>query len=164
MHADSLGRVAAVVAERDPGAVSRLLQGFFTSIADTAASSWGALDAIGEIIRNSPEQYAGFIPQLYRFTKDRVLAPGVLRVLGRIAAVSPHPIRKTAFHYIPLLQDTDPEIRGYAAVLLGNLMAQEAEEDLKRLKGDETPLDVYEEGFFQKKTIDQLAAESLAKL
>ena len=162
--ADSLGRVAAVVAERDPGAVSRLLQGFFTSIADTAASSWGALDAIGEIIRNSPEQYAGFIPQLYRFTKDRVLAPGVLRVLGRIAAVSPHPIRKTAFHYIPLLQDTDPEIRGYAAVLLGNLMAQEAEEDLKRLKGDETPLDVYEEGFFQKKTIDQLAAESLAKL
>ncbi len=162
--AEALGKVAAVVAEKDPGAVSRLLQGCFSSISDTAASSWGALDAIGEIIRNSPEQYAGFIPQLYRLTGDRVMAPGVLRVLGRIATVTPDPIRKTAFHYIPLLQDTDPEIRGYAAVLLGNLRAQEAEEDLKGLKGDETLLDVYVEGFFQKKTIDQLASESLARL
>lgn len=162
--ADALGRVSAVIARRDPGIISRLLQGFFTSIADTAASSWGALDAIGEIIRNSPEQYAGFIPQIYQLTRDSTMVSGALRVLARIAEIKPDPIRKTAFRYISLLQHPDPEVRGYAAVLLGNLRAREAEEDLARLKGDQASLDVYGDGILQKKTVGQVASDSLARL
>ncbi len=162
--ADALGQVSAVIAERDPGIISRLLQGFFTSIADTAASSWGALDAAGEIIRNSPEHYAGFIPQIYQLTRDSAMVTGVLRTLGRIAEVQPDPIRKTTFRFLPLLQHEDPEIRGYALVLLGNLKAFEAKEDLAALQDDPASLDIYREGTIQKMTIGQLASDALAGL
>jgi len=162
--ADTLGRVSSVIARRDPGIISRLLQGFFTSIADTAASSWGALDAAGEIIRNSPEQYAGFIPQIYQLTRDSAMVSGVLRALVRIAEIKPDPIRKTAFRFMPFLQHPDPEVRGYTAMLLGNLKAREAKEDLAKLEGDQASLDLYEDGKLQRKTIGQLASDSLSKL
>lgn len=161
---DLLGKVTASIATRDPGTVSKLLQGFFTSISDTAASSWGALDAIGEIIRHSPEQFAGFLPHLYPLLRDKALIPEVLRALGRIGAVRPELLRGKAFHFIPLLDDPDPEIRGYAAILLGNLGAHEARDDLTRLLGDSSSLEIYRQGTLERMTVSQLASESLQRL
>ena len=58
----------------------------------------------------------------------------------------------------------DKEIRGYAVILLGNLLAAEAKDDLARLKGDSTPIEIYREGNLEKKTIGELASEALDKL
>ncbi|MBW2015464.1 MAG: HEAT repeat domain-containing protein [Deltaproteobacteria bacterium] len=162
--ADALGQVSARIAETNPGAVSRLLQGFLTSLSDTAASSWGALDAIGEIIRNSPERFAGFVPQLFSFLKDRTLLPQVLRALEMIATASPAILRGKAFYFIPLLQDPEPAVRGYAALFLGGLGAAEAREELTSLLEDPVPLEIYRNGRIMKKTVGQLASESLEKL
>ncbi len=162
--ADVLGRVSAVIATYDPGAISKLLQRLFTAIADTAASSWGSLDAIGEIISNSPDTFAGYTPQLYQFARDRSLLPEVLRALGNIGGKRPDLLRKKAFHFVPLLQDPEPEIRGYAAILLGNLGAHEAKDDLTGLKEDSAGLDVYRNGHLEKQTIGQLASDALEKL
>jgi hypothetical protein len=161
---DALGKVSGVIAKYDPGAISKLLQRLFSASADTAASSWGCLDAIGEIISNSPEQFGGYMPQLYQFAGDRGLLAEVLRALGKIGAVRPELIRKTTYRFIPLLQDPDPEIRGYAAILLGNLGAHEAKDDLTRLAEDASAMEVYGEGRLEKQTIGQLASEALDKL
>ena len=161
--AELLGKVSAVIAKYDPGAISKLLQRLFTAIADTAASSWGSVDAIGEIISNSTEQFAGYMPQLYQFASDRALLAEVLRALGKIGRERPDLIRKKAFHFIPLLQDPDPEIRGYAAILLGNLGAHEAREELTRLTDDLTWMEVYGGGQLKRRTIGQLASEALEK-
>ena len=162
--ADVLGRVSALIASYDPGTISKLLQRLFTAITDTAASSWGSLDAIGEIISNSPETFAGYTPQLYPFAGDRALLPEVLRALGNIGGKRPDLMRKRAFHFVPLLQDPEPEIRGYAAILLGNLGADEAKDDLTRLEEDSADLEVYRNGQLEKQTVGQLASEALAKL
>lgn len=162
--ADILGKVSALIAQKDPGTISKLLQGLFTAITDTAASSWGSIDAIGEIIRHSPEQFAGYMPQLYQFVKDRALLADVLRALGKIGAKQPDLIRKKSLYFIPLLQDRNPEIRGYAAVLLGSLGAQEAKDDLTKLREDTAVLEIYEDGGLEKRTIGQLASEALRKL
>jgi HEAT repeat protein len=162
--ADVLGRVAAVIAKYDPRAISKLLQRLFTAISDTAASSWGSLDAIGEIISNRPEQFGGYMPQLYQFASDRGLLAEVLRALGKIGEKRPDLIRKNAFHFIPLLQDFDPEIRGYAAILLGNLGVHEAKEDLTRLAEDSIGMEIYRNGRLEKQTIGHLATEALGKL
>ncbi len=162
--ADVLGRVAAAIAKHDPRAISKLLQRLFTAISDTAASSWGSLDAIGEIISNRPEQFAGYMPQLYPFARDRALLAEVLRALGKIGEKRPDLIRKNAFHFIPLLQDPDSEIRGYAAILLGNLGVHEAREDLTRLKDDSMGMEIYRQGRLEKQTIGHLASEALGKL
>ena len=161
---DALGKVSGVIAEYDPGAISKLLQRLFSASADTAASSWGCLDAIGEIISNSPEQFGGYTPQLYQFAGDRALLPEVLRALGKIGAVRPDLMRKRAFHFVPLLQDPEPEIRGYAAILLGNLGAHEAKDDLARLEEDSAGLEIYRNGQLEKQTVGQLASEALDKL
>lgn len=162
--AEFLGKVSAVIASYDPGAISRLLQRLFTAISDTASSGWGSLDAIGEIISNRPEQFAGYVPQLYQFLRDRALLPEVLRALGKIGGKKPDLIRKKAFHFIPLLQDPDPEIRAYATILLTNLGAHEARDDFKRLSDDIHKVEVYLNGQLKKPTVRQLASEALEKL
>jgi hypothetical protein len=161
---DALGKVSRVIAEYDPGAISKLLQRLFSASADTASSSWGCLDAIGEIISNSPEQFGGYMPQLYQFAGDRALLAEVLRALGNIGGKRPDLIRKTTYRFIPFLQDPDPEIRGYAAILLGNLGAKEAKDDLTGLEEDSAGLEVYRNGQLEKHTVGQLASEALAKL
>ena len=161
--ADAMGKVSALIAQKDPGAISKLLQGLITSLSDTAASSWGSLDAIGEIISNRPEQFGGYMPQLYQFLKDRSLLAEVLRALGKIGRARPDLLRKKAFHFFPLLQDPDPEIRGYAAILLGNLAAREAKEDLRKLAGDAAEMEIYGAGEVVKRTVGQLALEALGK-
>jgi hypothetical protein len=161
---DALGKVSRVIAEYDPGAISKLLQRLFSASADTASSSWGCLDAIGEIISSSPEQFGGYMPQLYQFAGDRALLAEVLRALGNIGGKRPDLIRKTTYRFIPFLQDPDPEIRGYAAILLGNLGAKEAKDDLTGLEEDSAGLEVYRNGQLEKQTVGQLASEALAKL
>jgi hypothetical protein len=162
--AESLGRVSVVVAQTEPGTISKLLQGFFTEVSDTAASSWGALDAVGEIIRHSPEQFAGYIPQLYPYLRDRALLADVLRVLGRIGDVRPDLLQKIAHRFVPLLRDPDPSIRGYAIMLLGNLGTGEARADLSGLVDDSEELEVYSAGEMETWTISRLATEALKKI
>jgi hypothetical protein len=162
--AELLGKACALIAQRDPGRVSKLLQGLFTSLSDTAASSWGSLDAIGEIISQSPKQFGGYIPQIYAWAKDKDLLPEVLRALGRIGAARPDLIRRAALHLIPLLQDGNPAVRGHAAALLGSLGAQEAKDDLGKLVDDSAVLEMYGNGELQEQTVGQLAAEALEKL
>jgi hypothetical protein len=162
--AEALGKISAVIAQKDPEAVSKLLQGLFTSVSDTAASSWGFIDAIGEIISALPDRFSGFIPQLVQLSRDPSLLPEVLRAMGIIGATRPDLLRRFSYAIIPLLGNSDSEVRAYAAILLGHLKAHEAKEDLVTLSGDMTAIEVYRTGQIESTTIRQLATESLAKL
>jgi len=162
--AEILGHVSAVIAESNPGSISRLLQTLFYGITDTAASSWGALEAIGEIIGNKTELFAGYIPQLYQFLTNESLRAQVLQTIGRIAKSRPDLVRKATFHFIPYLGDSDPKARGYAAWLMGNLEASEAQEELEKLLGDTHAIHIYENGEMEKKTVGQVASEALGKI
>jgi hypothetical protein len=162
--ADALGRVCTAIARKDPGAVSKLMQGFFTSLKDTAASSWGSLDAIGEIIRNAPRQFGGYVPQLYQLSGDRALLPQLLRAISRIAEKAPELVRKTAYQYIAFLTDPDAEIRGYGAAILGDIGAHEAREDVKRLVKDPAAIEFYTGGDVADLTVGRLAELALKKM
>jgi hypothetical protein len=162
--AEILGHVSAVIAESNSRSISRLLQTLFYGITDTAASSWGALEAIGEIIGNKAELFAGYIPQLYQFLANETLRAQTLQTIGRIAKSRPDLIRKVTFHFIPYLGDSDPKSRGYAAWLMGNLYAAEAQDDLKNLREDSNDIYIYENGEMKKKTVGQVASEALIKI
>ena len=162
--ADALGKVSALIAREEPGTISRLLQGLFTSLSDTAASSWGSLEAIGEIISNRPGQFAGYVPQMYQHLKDRALLADVLWALGKIGNVKPDLIRRASVQFIPLLQDIDPAIRGFSAVLLGNLGTQEAKDDLLKLLDDPSELEIYNDGEMETWTVGQLASQAVKNM
>ena len=161
---EALGRVSAAISRHDPGIISRLVQSLLLSVTDTAASSWGALDAVGEIIANSPRQFAAYTPQLYPLFGDRELLPDVLHALIKIIKVKPEAFIKLKYRLIPMLGDPDPRVRGYSSILLGNLGAREAGDGLKNLLGDSSVLEIYEKGVLKKSTVGQLASSALDKL
>ena len=163
--AEAMGRTSSVIARKDPAIISRLLQGLFTSISDTAASSWGYIGAIGEIIHHNPDQFLGYVPELYGFMRDRALLPEVLDALGKIAQNKPEALRKKAYYFIPLLQDEVPQIRAYAIMLLGHLHTREARDDLLNLLEDRTPVVLYRNGrLHEDLTVGQLAGEALDRM
>jgi hypothetical protein len=162
--AEILGRVCAALGERDPAAVSKLLGSLFYAITDTAAFTWGAFEAIGEIIGRRPDLFGGYTAQLYQFLPDATRRAPTIRALGRIAEVRPDLLRKHTFHFLSFLQDPDPEVRGYTAWLLGNLGAREAREDLERLSRETPSVNLYAEGRMWEKAVGEIAAEACRSL
>jgi HEAT repeat protein len=153
-----------VIAERDPGTVSKLLQRLFTAIDDTAAFTWGAFEAVGEIIRHKPELLAGFIPQLYKYLAEEARRVQALEALGRISRSRPDLIRKIGSRFITLLADRDPRVRGNAAFLVGALGVSEGREALKKLRADNNEITVYDQGELERKTVGELASEALGNV
>lgn len=162
--AEALGKACAVVGRSDPGLISKLLQGLFYSMTDTAAFPMGAFEAIGEIISHKPDMFGGYAPQLFQFVSDETRKAQTLQTLGRIAQSSPELLRKHTLHFFAFLEDPDPSVRGYAAWLMGNLGAHEAKKDLEKLTRESYEIEIYEHGNLETKTVGQVASEALSKL
>jgi len=173
--ADTLGQVCAVIAQHEPGAVSRLLQRLFTSITDAGygASSWGAIDAIGEIIAGSPDILSGYIPALFQILEkeDSNFGPTVLRAIALIARDRPDLITKPFSYFIRFARTDKPQIRGNAVWLIKCLAStgsrpgvNEAKAELTAITGDHRFILIYAKGVLEKKNIGQLAAQAIKKL
>ena len=119
--AEAMGGVSAVLGETNPGAVSKILQSLVYAITDTAASSWGSFEAIGEIIRHKPELYAGYLPRLFPFLGDETRRAATLEAIATVAEARPDLLRKHTFHFLAFLSDPDPAVRGQTVRLLGAL-------------------------------------------
>jgi hypothetical protein len=162
--AEALGRVCALLGESNPSSVSRLLQGLFYAVTDTAASSWGAFEAIGEIISRRADVYAGYLPQLYQFLGDATRRASTLEAIAAVAGTRPDLLRKHTFHFLGFLKDPDPTVRGQTAVLLGNLGASEMSEALEALLEDTGQVRIYHDGDFHSVTVGRLAREALERM
>jgi len=162
--AEILGGACAIVGDNDPGIVSKLLQGLFYSLTDTAAFSLGAFEAIGEIIAQRPDLYGGYTAQLYQFTGDVNRRIDALKALGRISRTQGPFIRKHTLYFFAFLEDQDPSVRGYTVWLMGNLGAHEARKDLEKHLGEPHEIEIYETGHIRKMSVGEIAEEALNKL
>ncbi len=155
--ADAMGKAAAVLEEYYPGSVKNLLQKLFASITDSAASAWGAIDAIGFILANMPRLYAIYSIQLYPFISDKSLLPHTLRALSLITGAAPESFNRIRSSLLTFLTEKDPEILAHAIMIMRNLRCIEALSDIMALKNDMREISVYEEGYFNKMTIGEIA-------
>lgn len=162
--AEALGEVCAVVSEQDPGMVSKLLQGLFYSLFDTAAFPTGSFEAIGEIISHKPEMFGGFIPQIYPFVADETKKALAFQTLARISRSCPGLFQKHALHFMPFFADSSPEVRGYTAQIMGNFRAAAAQKELEQLVDETHALEFYENGMLKHKGVGRIAVEALDKL
>jgi hypothetical protein len=162
--AEAMGKATAVIAEHDPGAVKKLIKNLFIAITDTAASSWGAIETIGQIISRTPGLYASYAPQLYPFMSDKALLPNVLRALTLITAATPEPFNKIRFSLIRLLKEKEAEILAPAVMIIGNLRVKEALSDIMILKSDMREVSIYEGGHFKKMTLDEIVGSVIIKI
>lgn len=119
---------------------------------------------LGEIVRNNPELFSDIAPVIMSFLDEEMLASGVLIAAGRIGEVNPELIA----HAIPLiltyLHNPEPLLRGIAAWALGRMRVLEAESELKKLKEDDSLIEIYEEGELKEKTIGQIAKEAICSI
>jgi len=162
--AEAMGRVSALLGETRPASVSKLLQGLLYAVTDTAASSWGAFEAIGEIIRHKPELYAGYLPQLYPFLGDETRRAAAIEAMATAAEARPDLLRKHTFHFLGYLGDPDPAVRGQTVRLLGHLGAREMRDDLESLLEDPGELRIYQDGRVLSLTVGRLAREALDRM
>ncbi len=162
--AEAMGTAAAVISTWEPRAVSTILQALLQAIDDTAASTWGAYEGIGEIIGQAPNFFAGYMPNLYQFLADQPRRPYALKALSKIALRKPELGRKFLFRVLPYFQEPRPECRGLTVWIMGNLQAPEAIQGLQDLTCDPEEITIYQNGQLETKMIGQLALEALQKI
>jgi hypothetical protein len=156
-----LGQVCGRIATREPGPVADLLHRMFEACSDSAATSWGMVEAIGAIIAARPDIYGAFTRYLFNFMGDPATREAALWGLGEIAAVRPDLIRKTPFYSLfPVLNHDNPVLRGLTLRLLGRIQAKEAGFQILGLQHDNSPIIIYEQGLPFATTVAALSAEA----
>jgi len=156
-----IGQVCARVADREPGPVADLLHRLFEACSDSAATSWGMVEAIGAIIAARPDIYGAFTRYLLNYMGDPATQEQVVWALGEIAAVRPDLVRNTPFYgTFHFLGHPNPVVRGLMARLLGRLRATEAAFQVMGLENDQSEIVIYEQGRPVRFTVAELAVRA----
>lgn len=162
---EMLGKTAGHLAEKKPQVIADLLRRLLSSAADSAATSWGFLEATGEIISARPDLFSGFIPPLFAFLRDQTSRVPALWAIGRIGKRHPEILKGLPFFSIfDLLDNPEPAVRGHAAWALGHMKVKEAVGSLKNLEQDNAHLKIYDDGRLKQMTVAEVASEAIGRI
>jgi len=160
-----IGQVCSRVAGREPGQVSELLHRLFEACSDSAATPWGMVETLGEIISGRPDIFGAFTRHLLNYMGDGSTQIQVVWALGKIARIRPDLIRATPFYNLfHFLNHPDPAMRGQVACLLGRIRATEAVLQLMALSDDMAELSIWEDAELKTYTVSTLAREAVARI
>jgi len=159
-----LGVITKRLGDRMFRVIGKLLQRLLYASSDSAASSWGALEATGEIISNRPDLFEDFTLPLLSFLNDKERRKEVTWAIGEIATKSPELVKYAFPHLLSFLNDPDASVRGYAAWSLGKFGRKEAKEKLNKIKEDRHKIKIYEDGRIKEKTVGEIAKEAIENI
>jgi len=160
-----IGQVCSRVASREPGQVSELLHRLFEACSDSAATPWGMVETLGEIIAGRPDIFGAFTRHLLNYMGDSSTQIQVVWALSKIARVRPDLIRATPFYNLfHFLNHPEPAMRGQVALLLGRIRATEAVLQLMALGDDMAELSIWEDTEFKTYTVSALAQDAVARI
>jgi len=121
-----IGLVSEKLVKFRPEKVLELLKRLIYSAADSASSAWGALEAAGEIIRNTKDRYSFFIKNLLAFIEFPEYRPYVLYAFYRISEKSPHLLKQHSYlKLLNYLEGASSEIQGLILLIFYNLKSPE---------------------------------------
>ncbi|AEH44044.1 heat repeat-containing PBS lyase [Thermodesulfatator indicus DSM 15286] len=163
----TMGEAAQAVLKTRPDITADLIKRLIYSSADSAASAWGALETVGEIIRREPGRFSLFVKNLLAFLKYPEFRSGALWALYRIAQGKPSLIKNERYWIIlDLLKDQEPIVRALATMVCQYARIIEALPALKNLLEDQDIVEIFnpEEKNFKKVTVGALAKEAIKTL
>jgi hypothetical protein len=160
-----IGQVCARVADKEPGQVSDLLHRLFEACSDSAASPWGMIETLSEVIAARPDIFGAFSRHLLNYMGDESTQMQVVWGLSKIAEKRPDLIRDTPFfNLFHFLTHPKPEMRGIVAQLLGRIRATEATMQMMALSDDHAKLIIWNAGKAEEHTVAELVKEALANI
>ncbi len=160
-----LGQVCARLSTRKPGPVADLMHRLFVACSDSAAASWGAVEAIGSIIAARSDLYGAFTRHLLNYLNDDSTRLQVLWALGTVAESRPDLIRKMPFYDLfDLFDSPEPAVRGLSVRLFGNIRAREVVSRIESLLDDTSAVTYYNKGKAVSSSVGQLAEEALGRI
>ncbi|PMP65542.1 MAG: hypothetical protein C0190_06685 [Thermodesulfobacterium geofontis] len=135
----TLGKIAQVLVHIYPEKILELIKRLIYASADSAASAWGALEAVGEIIRNTEERFSLFIRNLLAFMDYQEYRPYVLYALFRIAEKNPSILKKHSYlKLLNYIENNPPEIQGLILKIFEKLNSKEILSYLNKIDPEET--------------------------
>jgi HEAT repeat protein len=162
---EGLGYVGGELGRRDPDVGREIIRRLFWSLSDESGDfGWSAPEAIGEVIKNQPDLYGSFTPQVFSFFEDERLRRGVIWAMGRIGKRNPELVQDAIPSLIAALSDANPQVRGFAAWSLGEIGVEDAALELSRLRGDVNTVLIYEAGKLWQRTVGEVAMDALANI
>jgi hypothetical protein len=142
-----------------------MLHRLFEACSDSAATPWGMVETLGEIIGGRPDIFGAFTRHLLNYMGDSSTQIQVVWALSKIARVRPDLIRATPFYNLfHFIDHPDPAMRGQVARLLGRINATEAAGQLMALTQDMTELSIWEDAQCTQYTVSALAQEAVARI
>jgi hypothetical protein len=157
---EAVGLAAGALAVREPETVRNLVQRLLWMLRDESGNNpWGVPEILGEIVRNSAGLLADLPPIIASFHDEEMLRPGVLRALERIAGVKPGLVMESSPLAGLYLDDTNPVVRAYAAMLGGRLCLTELLPVIEQLIKDDSAVTLYEGGDLVTTTVGKKASE-----
>ncbi len=161
----TLGAVAGALATDRPSLVGDLVRRLLLASGDSAATNWGSIETIGEIIRAQPKIYGSFLRHIVGFVNDPPSCPAVLWAIGRIGELHPQVVRSNEFFGLfVLLKNAEPKIRGLAVWALGRMKAKEALKAIKEMVDDTEELRLFDGQSIRCTTISELAREAVERI
>ena len=161
----TLGAVAGALTTERPTLVGDLVRRLLLASGDSAATNWGSIETIGEIIRAQPKIYGSFLPHILGFINDPPSCPAVLWVIGRVGELHPRVVRSSSFFALfALLKNPEPKIRGLAVWAFGRMKAKEALKAIQAMADDTEELRLFDGQSIIYKTVGELAREAVERI
>ncbi len=150
---------------RKPGPVSDLLHRMFEASADSAAASWGLIEAIGAIISARPDIFGAFGRHLIPYLGHESTRNEALWGIGSIARVRPDLVRSMPYYQIfNFLASKEPLTRGLCLRLVAAMKADEVRRRVEAMRDDENEIVIHEEGRPEATTVGEMARAALAAM
>jgi hypothetical protein len=142
---EAVGKVAAVLAAADIEKVRDFVRRLLWLMNDESGGlGWYAPEMIGEILVNVPTLIDDTADILPSFIKEEPFERGTHLAMVRVASVDARPFVKSAPDIAESLSDSDPLIRCYAAMILGNIGDNRFCDSVRALSDDNTAVTMYD--------------------
>ena len=159
---DAMGHVARELRTTRLDVVRETVRKLLWSMSDESGGiGWSAPEILGEIIRSDPDEFGDIVPILWSNREEPSFRPGAVWAMVRVAGVRPDLIPAGSNELKDLANDPNATVRGYTALLAGELTFQGKEGILSKLAKDSSGLRIYSGGALIETTVAELAREAI---
>jgi len=164
---EAMGRAAARVAERSPGAVREHLRRLMWLITEESGGlCWRAPEAMAEIVSRRPAEFADYVPIIVTLLTEMAeedlahFRAGILWAIGRLGPLAEAAVEDVLPQVTAALEHPDPQVRGLAAWALARCGRAELALASPALTLDQGPVELYENGALTRTSVAALIART----